>query len=131
MFLISQRGWSQKFENSGWVTAGYRFTDISGYRPNYDQLFGLRSGLRLQDFNLSGRSDTESYALSAEGIGGEPFAGGALRLKKTNAYDLRADYRQSYFYWNSNDEGLQPTGLHGLTAWHDWSTVRKWGGVQM
>src|SRR4029077_16568476 len=138
LVLLVSRGtaWSQEFENQGSITVGYRFTDISGYKPTFDQLFGLRRGLRLQDFNLSGRSNgsnriANSYSLTADGLGGEPFAGGSFRLNKTNVYDLRANFRQIYFYWNSNDDAAQPTGLDGLTAYHDWATVRKWGGVQL
>src|SRR5207244_2166628 len=137
--------WSQQtsapatsgFQNQGSITFGYRFTDIAGYKPNFAQLFGLRSGFRLLDLDLSGRATeggsriADSYSLTTDGIGGEPFAGGSFRLSKTHVYDLRATYRQSDFYWNSNDAAPQPTGLPGLTANHDWATVRKWGGIQL
>ena len=29
------------FENSGSITTGYRFTDVSGYKPKYQELFDL------------------------------------------------------------------------------------------
>ena len=40
------------FDNSGSVTTGYRFTEVSGYRPMFQQLFDMNSGFRLMDFSL-------------------------------------------------------------------------------
>jgi len=51
------------FETQGSVTAGYRFTDIKGYRPKFDELFDLQKGFRLMDFNISGRSKDGSNSL--------------------------------------------------------------------
>src|SRR5688572_2439804 len=85
-------GGPESFENHGEVTVGYRFTDIKGYRPQYDQLFSLRDGFRLYDFVLHGdaRERTnrfaDDYSLSMNGIGGEPFATADLALAKTNLY---------------------------------------------
>src|SRR5437879_13878776 len=109
--------WSQQtaapapsgFQNQGSITFGYRFTDIAGYKPNFAQLFGLRSGFRLLDLDLSGRATeggsriADSYSLTADGIGGEPFAGGSFRASKAHVFDLRATYRQVAFYWDTND----------------------------
>jgi hypothetical protein len=123
------------FESNGSITAGYRFIDISGYKPKFDEQFGLRPGFRLHEFEVSGRATegtgriADSYQLTATGIGGEPFSSGQFRMSRAQKYDLRADFRQSYYYWNRNDEAIHPTGLHGLTTNHDWATVRKWGGT--
>ena len=44
------------FENSGSATFGYRFTDVSGYQPKFQELFNLRQGPRLLDFSLFGKA---------------------------------------------------------------------------
>ncbi len=120
----------------GSVTTGYRFTDVNGSRQTFSELFDLRSGLRLHDFDVSGDAAAanpylSSYFITASGIGGEPFTGGQLRLNKKNLYDFRLNYRQTYFYWNRNDDDLHPGGLRGLTTNHDWATVRKFGSASL
>ena len=65
----------------GSVTAGYRFTDVSGREQKYNELFNLQDGFRLHDLTLSGRTTEnnrfiDGYALDASGIGGDPFAAG-------------------------------------------------------
>jgi len=124
------------FENTGSATTGYRFTDVSGYRPNYQELFDLNSGFRLLDFSLFGKAKDENrfaddYSLTLSGLGGDPYASGQLTVRKNNLYDLRASFRQSYYYWNMNDLAALPTGLDGLTSNHNWATVRKMGSVNL
>jgi len=124
------------FENTGSVTTGYRFTDVSGYRPNYQELFDLNSGFRLLDFSLFGKAKDENrfaddYSLTLSGIGGDPYASGQLTVRKNNLYDLRVNFRQSYYYWNMNDLAAMPTGLDGLTSNHNWATVRKMASVNL
>jgi hypothetical protein len=108
----------------GSITAGYRFTDVSGRREKFDEMINLRSGFRIHDFSLYGDQEQESrffdsFFLTASGLGGEPFSGGQFKISKRQAYDLRVNYQQSYFYWNRNDDTNHPTGLHGLTTNHD------------
>jgi len=134
---------AESFESHGEVTVGYRLTDVKGYRPQYEQLFNLRDGFRLYDLILRGdaRERTnrfaDNYSLSMSGIGGEPFATGDLTLSKTNLYDLRAQWRQSYYYRNQNDNvvlpitSAAPSLSTGLTDHHDWATVRKIGSATM
>ena len=124
------------FENTGSVTTGYRFTDVSGYRPNYQELFDLNSGFRLLDFSLFGKAKDENrfaddYSLTLSGLGGDPYASGQLTVRKNNLYDLRVNFRQSYYYWNMNDLAALPTRLDGLTSNHNWATVRKMGSVNL
>ena len=125
------------FENTGSVTTGYRFTDVTGYRPKYQQLFDLNSGFRLLDFDLFGKAQgtdsrfADSYSLTVSGIGGEPFSGGQLTVRKNKLYDLRVNFRQSHYYFNQNDAAPLPNGLSGLTNNHNWATVRKMGSVNL
>src|SRR5579864_7932588 len=44
------------FNLSGSATAGYRFTDVKGYQPQYREMFNLRDGFRLLDLDLLGES---------------------------------------------------------------------------
>src|SRR5450631_323047 len=125
------------FENSGSATFGYRFTDVSGYQPKFQELINLRQGPRLLDFNLFGKAQdgenrfADDYSLTASGIGGDPFASGQLTVRKKNIYDLRVNFRQSYYYWDRNDAAALPNGLSGLTSNHNWATVRKLGSVNL
>jgi hypothetical protein len=127
--------------NQGSVTVGYRFDDVKGYVPMFQQLSDLERGFRLMDFNLFGEAQTgvnpfaDSYSLSVSGLGGEPFETGQLAVSKTRLYDFRANWRQSYYYWNENNNLVLPiaavgSGLSkGLTDNHAWGTVRKFGSA--
>jgi len=130
------------FETQGSVTAGYRFTCIKGYEPKFIELFDLRRGFRLTDFNITGRAQegastfADSYSLSVSGLGGDPFPGGQLTVHKDKLYDLRVNYRQSYYYWDRNDGVIPPgpTGqplYHNLTTNHNWATVRRFGSLDL
>jgi hypothetical protein len=103
----------------------------------YKQLIDLDSGFRLFDFDLTGRAKegsnafADTYQLTASGLGGDPFPGGQFTISKAKVYDLRVNYRQSYYYWDQNDNALLPNGLHGLTSNHNWATVRRLGSVNL
>jgi len=124
-------------ETQGSVTAGYRFTDFQGRQEKFLELFDLQKGFRVMDFNLLGRAKegsnpfADSYSLSVSGLGGDPCAGGQFTLRKDKVYDLRVDYRQTYYYWNRNDNATFPVPLHALTSNHDWATVRRLGSVNL
>src|SRR5438552_3164149 len=123
------------FETQGSVTAGYRFLDTSGRREKYLELFNLRKGFRLNEFELFGRAPdkgsdyADTYSITASGLGGDPFPGGQLAVSKHGLYDLRINYRQTYYYWNRNDAQANPGGLAGLSINHDWATTRKLGSM--
>src|SRR5438874_7103044 len=123
------------FESQGSVTAGYRFLDTSGRREKYLELFNLRKGFRLNEFELSGRAPdkgnayADTYSVTASGLGGDPFPGGQLAVSKQGLYDLRINYRQTYYYWDRNDAQPNPGGLAGLSINHDWATTRKLGSM--
>src|SRR5262245_6029064 len=83
------------FETQGSVTAGYRFTDISGRQQKYRELFDLRKGFRVTEFDLSGRAAESSnpaadnYSMNVSGLGGDPYPGGQFAMSKKGLYDLR------------------------------------------
>jgi hypothetical protein len=129
------------FNTQGSATVGYRFETVKGYVPMFQQLSGLEKGFRLMDFNLFGEAAhggnpfADSYSLSLSGLGGEPFETGQLSVSKTRLYDFRVNWRQSYYYWNQNNDVVLPiaavgSGLgRGLTDNHAWGTVRKFGSA--
>jgi hypothetical protein len=125
------------FETQGSVTVGYRFTEFRGREQKFLELFDLQKGFRLMDFNLMGRAKegvspfADSYSLNVSGLGGDPYPGGQFTLRKDKLYDLRVNYRQSYYYSDQNDNALNPTGLHNLTSNHDWATVRRFGSANL
>ncbi len=123
------------FAVQGAASAGYRFTDVKGYQPMFLELYDLRKGPRLTDFNMFGHGDgtnrfADNFSLTLSDLGGDPFPSAQLTLSKSKLYDLRVNWRQAYFYWNQNDNVILPTlGIMGLTDNHDWGTVRKMGSV--
>jgi hypothetical protein len=131
------------FENHGEATVGYRFIDVSGYRPQFQQMFNLREGFRVHDLTLYGdaqdrtSSFADRYSFTASGLGGDPFPSAQLMVSKTGLYEFRANWRQSYYYWNQNDDvalpitALVPIYPTGLTNNHDWATVRKFGSADL
>jgi hypothetical protein len=131
------------FNTQGSVTVGYRFDDVKGFVPMYQELSGLDKGFRLMDFSVFGEAVTgantfaDSYSLSASGLGGEPFAMGQISVRKNRLYDFRANWRQSHFYSSENDNVVLPiaavgAGLStGLTDNHSWDTVRKFGSADL
>ena len=125
------------FQLQGSAGFGYRFTDVKGYEPMFMELYNLRKGPRLTEFNLFGKTDgtnpfADNFSMSTSGLGGDPYPSGQLSMSKKKVYDFRANWRQSYFYWNQNDDVLLPTrNQTGLTDNHDWATVRKVGSANL
>jgi len=131
------------FNTQGSVTVGYRFDNVKGYVPMYQQMVGLEQGFRLLDLSVFGEAAqgtnpfADSYSLSVTGLGGEPFETAQFVARKNRLYDFRVNWRQSYYYSNANDNVILPiaavgSGLSkGLTDNHDWGTVRKFGSADL
>ena len=125
------------FETRGSATLGYRFTSITGRKQKFLELFNLQQGPRLMDLDLLGRAPeggglfADSYSLTMSGLGGDPFPGGQLTVRRKRLYELRVNYRQSYYYWDRNDDVTLFGGLHGLTTNHKWATVRRFGSANL
>ena len=67
------------FDTQGSVTVGYRFDDVKGYAPMFQELSGLEKGFRLMEFNIFGEAAqganhfADSYSLSAQRAGRRAF----------------------------------------------------------
>jgi len=124
-------------ETQGSFTVGYRLDSVSGRREKFNELFNLQSGPRLFDFDLSGHAKegaspfADNFSVTTSGLGGDPFPSEHLTISKSKVYDLRASLRQTYYYWDRNDNAVQPSGLHGLTTNQNWATVRRFGTVNL
>lgn len=125
----------QGFNNQVSFTAGYRSIDVTGYEPGFKQMFGLQSGFRLFDLNFSGNAKkgqnlfADRYYVTMNGFGGDPYLTTHVGVQKNNIYDFQVSFRKSRYYWDFNDQATLPSGLHGLTSNHDWSTIRQLGSV--
>jgi hypothetical protein len=131
------------FNLSGSATAGYRFDTVKGYKPQFREMFNLRGGFRLLDLDLYGESQegknpfADSFSLQTTSLGGDPYPTAQFTISKKKVYDFRVNWRQSYYYWNQNDNVTLPINnivpgkgfTTGLTNNHDWNTVRKFGSV--
>jgi hypothetical protein len=113
----------------GSVDVGYRFSTITGSDQTYRQLFNLSEGLRLMDFQL--RSDL--FALSASGIGGDPFPTVQLTSRKAGRYDLRVNWRQSrrYDFWPATPTSIAGFDTQAVTDHHGWTSTRQIGNVAL
>jgi len=122
------------FQTEGSVSVGYRATDVTGYKPMYQEMFDLGNGPRLVDFNLFAQAPkgknlfADTFSISASGLGGDPFPSIQFTARKNNLYDLRASWRQSNFIWDEST-GTLPNGLAGATNNHSWNTTRNLGTV--
>ena len=131
------------FRTQGSASVGYRFTDVKGFRPMYNEMINLQRGPRLMDFNMFGEAKegtnpfADDYAVSMSGLGGDPFPTAQLSVTKHRLFDFRASWRQAYYNWNQNDTVILPiTSVAkgqstGLTDHHDWETVRKFGTADL
>ena len=129
-----------EFNLQGSVTGGYRFAEFSGYRPQYRELFGLDQGFRVFDVSLFGETKeanpfADEFSLQLADLGGDPFPTAQFSISKRKLYDFRVSWRQSYLFWNQNDNvilpinSVAPAQTTGLTNNHNWKTVRKFGSV--
>jgi hypothetical protein len=87
------------------VTAGYRTVDIDGSKDKYLEDYNLRSGGRLFLFDASGTArapDTaplDRFRVLVSTPGDEPVSTFHLDAANTDAWDLRANFvRSKYFY---------------------------------
>jgi hypothetical protein len=131
------------FHLSGSATAGYRFTDVKGYQPQYQEMFDLGKGFRLLDLSLYGESEkgknpfADHFSLQLTSLGGDPFPTAQFAISKNKVYDFRVDWRESYYYWNQNDNVVLPIAAatvgisKGLTSNQNWATVRKFGSANL
>lgn len=131
------------FDLHGSATGGYRFIDVKGYQPQFHDMFDLGNGFRLLDFDLSGESQdgknafADDFSFQATSLGGDPFPTAQFAISKKKLYDLRVNWRQSYFFFNQNDNVVLPNAVgvpglsKGLTSNHDWATVRRFGSVDL
>lgn len=128
------------FNIQGSVTGGYRFAEFSGYRPQYRELVGLDQGFRVFDASIFGETKeanpfADEFSLQLADLGGDPFPTAQFSISKRKLYDFRVTWRQSYLFWNQNDNvvlpihSVAPAQTTGLTNNHDWKTVRKFGSV--
>ena len=75
------------------------------------------------------------FPFRSTSLGGDPFPTAQFTISKNKLYDFRVDWRQSYYFWNQNDNVVLPIAAvapgisKGLDHNHDWATVRKFGSV--
>jgi len=130
------------FTLTGSSTAGFRFETVKGYTPQFREMFDLGKGFRLLDLSVFGDARegsnpfADKFSLTLSSLGGDPFPTAQFSISKNKVYDFRVDWRQSYYFWNQNDNVVLPIATvapaaisKGLTNNHDWATVRKFGSV--
>ncbi len=121
----------------GQASLGYRFTDVTGRRQKYQELYNLNEGLRLVDFSLFGQAQkgqtgalADMFSVTANGIGGDPFPAVQVMVRKNGLYDFRGTWRQSHYFWDRADATL-PNGLNATGSNHAWDTKRDFGNANL
>src|SRR5579872_5841644 len=88
------------FNLSGSSTAGFRFTTVKGYEPQYREMFDLGNGFRLLDLNVNGDAQegknpfADNFSLQISSLGGDPFPTAQFAISKNKVYDFRVNWRQ-------------------------------------
>jgi hypothetical protein len=114
----------------GSFDVGYRFLDVNGSSDTFRQYFDLSEGPRLLGVDVHGAAPNGSgafadrYALTASGLGGDPFPTVQLTVSKSRLYDLRVNWRQSRFF-----DG--PPDTTASTTAHSWSSARQIGNIAL
>ncbi len=91
------------FQWNGAIELGYRLTNISGNESQYKETVNLREGLKLFDFNLTGKNLSpgkgyvDYFSLKGREIG-DPYPFARLDIRKNKTYDFSATYNQYNYY---------------------------------
>jgi hypothetical protein len=86
---------------------GYRNTDVSGNKANYNTFVNLNSGFRLLEQSLDVRSldhtgPFDLLSMHSFGYGGDPNDVTRLRISKNKWYDFTGSFRRDRYPWNYN-----------------------------
>ena len=73
------RGRQEGSWRQGPATVGYRFDDVKGYVPMFQELSDLQKGFRLLDFNMFGEAQK----------GANPFADSYSYFALPSGYELK------------------------------------------
>src|SRR5437762_12623717 len=88
----------------GSFDVGYRFRTLNGSTDTFRQLFDLAEGPRLLGVDLHGDAVdrapafADRLAITASGLGGDPFLAIQLNVSKTRLYNLSVTSRRSRFF---------------------------------
>ena len=108
------------YDFTGTASFGYRFLDLNGNQAKYNQLLNLQEGFRVFDTHLSFQSVElnqgwfDRFSLSSQNLGGEPFPGIQVQLRKHGLYEFQARYRATQYFVN-----LPQTELSSNREWID------------
>ena len=123
----------------GSFDVGYRFQSVTGSRDAFRQMFNVTDGARLFGVDLSADGGTrtsrfaDTFALTASGLGGDPFPTLQIGMSKTQRYKLQVNWRRSRFFNRAPDT---PASLGGfdtrvVTDRHSWTTARQVGSAAL
>ncbi len=93
-------------EFTGLIDMGVRKVNVSGDENKYRQQLNLDSGPRLLGLELAFEPGTGSgqapdrVAVSAYGLGGDPYSSIEAEVRKYGAYDFEYQHRESEYYYD-------------------------------
>src|SRR5438046_3610023 len=88
----------------GSFDAGYRFRSLDGSYDTFRQLFDLSGGARLLGVDLHGEAVegasafADRFAVTASGLGGDPFPTIQASVSKARRYTLQVNWRRTRFF---------------------------------
>ncbi len=123
----------------GSFDVGYRWRSIEGSEDSFRQLFDLTEGPRVLGFDLHGAMAkganglTDAFAVTASGLGGDPFPTLQINMSKARRYNLSVNWRRSRLF---NFAPATPASIGGfdtrvVTDRHSWTTARQIGNAAL
>src|SRR5436190_6472652 len=121
----------------GSFDVGYRFRSLDGSHATFRQLFDLTEGPRLLGVDLYGDAAegastfADKFAVTASGLGGDPFPAIQLSVSKTRLYKLRVNWRRSRFFdfAPQTPDSISGFDKRAVTDAHSWTTARQIGNA--
>lgn len=121
----------------GSFDVGYRFRSLDGSHDAFRQLFDLDEGLRLLGVDLHGEAGDEAspfadrFAITASGLGGDPFPTLQVSMSKARRYRVRVNWRRSRFFdvAPQTPDSIAGFDKQAVTDRHSWTTARQIGNA--
>jgi hypothetical protein len=121
----------------GSFDVGYRFRSLNGSEDTYRQYFDLSEGPRVLALDLHGTARegaggfADTFAVTASGLGGDPYPTLQVSVSKAQLYKLRVNWRRSRFF-DVDPQTPASIGLvstESVTDRHSWTTARQIGNA--
>ena len=125
------------FDVRGSFDVGYRFRSLTGSRDTFRELIDLTEGPRLFGVDLHGDAAegaslfVDRFAVTASGLGGDPFPTIQFTASKLRRYRLSVNWRRSRFFSIApqTPDAIAGFDKQAVTDRHSWATAMQIGNA--